>query len=145
MSRRASREFALQFIFSFSFNQDENVIELLKEFQESETAFFDRTDYRKEDDEFAQRLVLSTISNLNEIDEVIKRCAVDWSFDRISKVDLAILRIAINEIYFLSDIPEGVSANEAVEISKKFSSSDSSGFINGIIGKAIKDKHEKEI
>lgn len=144
MSRRTSREFALQFIFSFGFNQEENVMELLKEFQESETAYFDSNDFRKEDEEFAQRIILSTISNLDKIDEIIKDCAVDWSFERISKVDLAILRMAISEIYFLSDIPEGVSANEAVEISKKFSSSDSSGFINGIIGKAIKDKHEKE-
>ena len=141
MSRRQAREFALQFIFSVDFNKDENVTELLEEFHESETAFIETDDYTKKDIEFANRLIIGTVENMEKIDELIAKSAIGWTFDRIAKVDLAILRLAIFEIYFLEDVPEGVSANEAVDLAKKYSADDAGSFVNGVIGKIIREKN----
>ena len=141
MSRRQSREFALQFIFSVDFNKDENVTELLEEFHESETAFIETNDYTKKDIEFSNRLIIGTVENMKKIDELIMKSAIGWTFDRIAKVDLAILRLAIFEIYFLEDVPEGVSANEAVDLAKKYSAEDAGSFVNGVIGKIIREKN----
>ena len=141
MSRRQAREFALQFIFSVDFNKDENVTELLEEFHESETAFIETNDYSKKDIEFANRLIIGTVENMEKIDELITKSAIGWTFDRIAKVDLAILRLAIFEIYFLEDVPEGVSANEAVDLAKKYSADDAGSFVNGVIGKIIRERN----
>ena len=77
------------------------------------------------------------IRNLFKIDEVIKKISKTWSYSRISKVDLAILRVAINEIMFI-DIPESVAINEAVKISKEYSTEDSYKFINGVLGSFVR-------
>lgn len=141
MSRRQAREFALQFIFSVDFNLEMDVKELLEEFHEAETAFIERTDYTKHDMEFADSLIQGTIENMDKIDELIQKSAIGWTFDRIAKVDLAILRLAIFEIYYLEGVPEGASANEAVELAKKYSADDAGSFVNGVIGKIIRDKN----
>ena len=141
MSRRQAREFALQFIFSVDFNKDEIVTELLEEFNESETAFIETNDYTKKDIEFANRLIIGTVENMEKIDKLITKNAIGWTFDRIAKVDLAILRLAIFEIYFLEDVPEGVSANEAVDLAKKYSADDAGSFVNGVIGKIIRERN----
>ena len=141
MSRRQAREFALQFIFSVDFNKDENVTELLEEFHESETAFIETNDYTKKDLEFANRLIIGTVENMEKIDELITKSSIGWTFDRIAKVDLAILRLAIFEIHFLEDVPEGVSANEAVDLAKKYSTDDAGSFVNGVIGKIIRERN----
>ena len=75
-------------------------------------------------------------SNLKEIDELIDRYSVRW---KTSKVDLAILRLALAEICYLTDIPVSVTINEAVELAKKYSTEKSSKFINGVLGSAARD------
>ena len=69
-------------------------------------------------------------SNLKEIDELIDRYSVRWKTSRLPKVDLAILRLALAEICYLTDIPVSVTINEAVELAKKYSTEKSSKFIN---------------
>jgi len=145
MSRRQAREFALQFIFSVDFNKEESVNELLEEFHESETAFIDNNDFTKKDIEFANSLINGTVENMEKIDELISKSAIGWTFDRIAKVDLAILRLAIFEIYFMEDVPEGVSANEAVDLAKKYSADVAGSFVNGVIGKIIREKNTNSI
>jgi N utilization substance protein B len=68
-----------------------------------------------------------------EIDARIKVLAQNWEFDRIAKIDLAILRIAIFEMMYRKDIPPVVSINEAIDLSKQFSNADAKRFINGIL------------
>lgn len=80
------------------------------------------------------------IDNLEVIDEQISKSAPEWPLDKINKVDLAVLRLATHEILFDDDIPEKVSIDEAVEISKKFGSESSPSFINGVLGTILKDK-----
>ena len=78
-------------------------------------------------------------SNLKEIDELIDRYSVRWKTSRLPKVDLAILRLALAEICYLTDIPVSVTINEAVELGKKYSTEKSSKFINGVLGSAARD------
>ncbi len=78
-------------------------------------------------------------SNLKEIDELIDRYSVRWKTSRLPKVDLAILRLALTEICYLTDIPVSVTINEAVELAKKYSTEKSSKFINGVLGSAARD------
>ena len=79
------------------------------------------------------------IKNQTEIDAQIRILAQNWEFDRIAKIDLAILRIAMFEMLHRNDIPPVVSINEAIDISKQFSNADSKRFINGILDR-LKDQ-----
>ena len=65
--------------------------------------------------------------------------AKDWSITRIAKVDLSILRIAVYELLYESNIPQGATVNEAVELAKLFGGDRSPGFVNGILGAIAKD------
>ncbi len=78
--------------------------------------------------------------HLEEIDEIILSKLKNWSLDRIAKIDLAILRLAIYEIMYVENIPEKVSANEAVELAKTYGNNDSKSFVNGVIEKVIESK-----
>ena len=73
----------------------------------------------------------------NIIKENLEGC---WNYNRIAKIDLAILRVAVNEIYYLDDIPESVAINEAIEIANKYSTDASYKFINGILGTIVRAK-----
>ena len=73
-------------------------------------------------------------SNLKEIDELIDRYSVRWKTSRLPKVDLAILRLALTEICYLTDIPVSVTINEAVELAKRFGGEEDPSFVNGVLG-----------
>jgi len=77
--------------------------------------------------------------NAARIDEQIGNYAVNWKLSRMPRVDAAILRVAIYELLFRDDIPEGVSANEAVGLAKQYSGEQAAKFINGVLGKFIRD------
>lgn len=143
MSRRLSREYIVQFLFSADFNQNENEHELLENFFSSIEDLGEEdavASIKENDKKFAVEIIEGTLEKLDEIDAAIEKSALDWKRERIAKVDLAILRLAIYEILFRDDIPDSVTANEAIELAKKFSTEESSSFINGIIGKIIRDK-----
>ena len=82
---------------------------------------------------FGDDLIHGVIHHIDEVDEVIRKYLRNWDFDRIAKVDLAILRLAIYEMLKRRDIPPIVSINEAIDISKEFSIPDAKRFINGIL------------
>jgi len=92
--------------------------------------------------EYVTTVVTSFLDNKEKVDSVLEQYAIGWHVDRMAKVDLAILRLAMTEILFIEDIPYNVSINEALELSKKYSTEESSPFINGILGKMV-DKEEK--
>ncbi len=82
---------------------------------------------------FARLLVAGTIEHMAEIDELIRGHLDSWEFGRISKVDLAILRISVYPLLYQKDLHPSIVINEAVAISKEFGSDDSYKFINGIL------------
>ena len=88
--------------------------------------------------EYAERIVTGFISNRAIIDEKIQNSSVKWSISRISKIDLAILRLATTEILFDESIPYQVSVNEAVELAKTYSGEESYSFVNGVLSKMSK-------
>ena len=75
-----------------------------------------------------------------EIDNLIKKFAHGWDIDRLVKIDKDILRISIAEIMYIEDTPVKVVIDEALELAKKYSTDDSSSFINGILGKVVEEK-----
>ena len=83
---------------------------------------------------FTKELFFITDNNLEEIDSVIGKYSRERRFDRISKVSLAVLRLAVCEMRFFDKTPLGVSINEAVNICKKYASEDEYSFVNGILG-----------
>jgi len=83
--------------------------------------------------EFATDLIKGTVENLSHIDSLIKKYSTNWSFDRISPIDKSILRFSIYSLLYRKDIPENVIIDEAVELSKIYSSEKSYQFINGIL------------
>lgn len=142
MSRRHARESAIKFLYSTDFNKNESLDEMLKEFFDAE----EDNDEDKLQDAlnsndviFAEEIIRGTIDKLQEIDRLIQNNTTGWTKDRIAKVDLAILRLALYEILYREDIPGSVAINEAIELAKKFSTEESGGFVNGVLGKIIRE------
>ena len=128
-SRRKARILAFQTLFSKDFNNN-SIKELIK------FDWMDETKLENYDDEtitFAKLLIVGTLENLDEIDSAIKNQLESWDFNRIVKVELAILRLSVYSILFQKDIPLAVTINEAIDIAKDYGSDDAYRFINGIL------------
>jgi N utilization substance protein B len=126
--RRENRMSAVQFLYQWELNRPEVLADDLSHFfenQEEERAYYS----------FAEELINGTVQNMETIDREIASHASNWTFERIAKVDLAILRLAIFELLYRTDIPPIVTINEAIDLSKIFSNLDSKRFINGILDK----------
>lgn len=83
---------------------------------------------------YAENLVVGAASNKENILKYISKYSKDWPIDRLSLVDKSILMLAIYELLYEKEVPSAVAINEAIELSKKYGGSDSSKFINGILG-----------
>ncbi len=79
-----------------------------------------------------------TKENKEEIDKVISGFAKGWTIERMNRVDVSILRLAICEIIYRDDVNTGTAINEAVELAKKYSSDEGPSFINGILGAYVR-------
>ena len=88
---------------------------------------------------YIKTVFLGVLSKREELDShICEHLGKTWKIDRISKVSLAVLRLAIFEILYVEDVPEKVAINEAVEIEKKFDDPDNSAFVNGVLGGFVK-------
>ncbi|WP_127016879.1 transcription antitermination factor NusB [Anoxybacter fermentans] len=94
--------------------------------------------------DYTQKLIPLVIENLEEIDSKIEQFSKDWRIDRMAKVDLCILRMAIAEMLYIDDVADSVAINEALEIAKEYSTEKSAKFINGILGAFSKSLEEKQ-
>ena len=82
---------------------------------------------------FARMLVQGSLENLPEVDSAIREQLENWDFSRLSRVDLAILRMSAYCLMFQAEIPATVTIDEAVDIAKSFGSEDSYRFVNGVL------------
>ena len=82
---------------------------------------------------YARDIVAGVVENHAEIDDLIETYSREWAIDRMPALDRAILRVAVWEILFNDDVPNGVAINEAVELAKEYSTDDSGSFINGLL------------
>ena len=86
-----------------------------------------------------KKLQNALLNHKEEIDEIIKNSLINWTIDRVSKVNLTIVRLAIAEMLYINDVPEVVAINEAIELTKKYSDDKSVSFVNGALDKAFKN------
>lgn len=139
MSRKVAREVAFKIVFELAFQKDEEAAKLYEKMLEASE---EKIELTEEDNTYVNEIINGIQVNENSIDEKIKMYLKDWSFERISKIDLAILRLAIYEIIYRKDIPCKVSVNEAVELAKIFSEDSSPAFINGILAEILKENEQ---
>jgi len=132
MKRSAVREQLFKVLFRVEFHE-------LAEMDEQTKLFFESEDEDKQEslDEVSEK-VNSIIGLLPELDKVICDYTSGWTIDRIGKVELTILRLAVYEMKYDESVPESVAINEAVELAKKYGPEESSGFVNAILGKIAK-------
>ncbi len=95
------------------------------------------------DKTFLENLTAGVIACQEELDTIIGKFAHGWALNRLARVDLTILRMAVYELKYMPEIPVGATINEAVELSKRFCEDKSSGFINGILGSAARELRSK--
>lgn len=135
MRRTEARELYMQLLFQMDM-QKEYSKELKDKFINEYMQESNQLDY-------FNKLYDLTIEHLNQVDGLIEASSENWKINRISKVDLAVLRLSIIEILYIKDIPVSASINEAVDMAKKYSGEDSGKFINGVLGKVAKNTNER--
>ncbi len=129
-NRRKSRILAMQLLYQLDIGEF-NPEELLKKFKEEKK-------YLPEIIEFASLLFKGTVEHINQIDSIIINLSTNWNISRIAFIDRNILRFAIYEIIYIDNISKNITINEAIEIAKKYSTPESSKFVNGILDKVQK-------
>lgn len=133
MTRKEARNQAFVLIFEKGINNEsvEDILEAAKECRE----------FLEDEDGYTVKVFTGVFDNLEEIDGIITaNISKGWTISRISKVSLAILRLAIYEIKFMDEIPDAVSVDEAVELCKTYSVQDDAAFVNGVLGTVIRSK-----
>ena len=123
-TRRTSRELTLKFLYLYDLNKGD--------LEEQKKLFWDWVGNEQAKD-FTFKLIDSTLKNLDQVDQIIKKFSDNWEIDRMGTIDRNILRLAACELMFHKNIPGKVAIDEAVEIAKKFGGKQSSDFVNGIL------------
>jgi len=93
---------------------------------------------------FARLIIAGTLESIEKVDSSIRSHLQNWSFERLKRVDLAVLRIGAYSLLFQRDIPAQITIDEAIEIAKEYGSEDSYRFINGVLDGIWKTESEKE-
>ena len=133
MNRVKSREYLLQLAYQMEITS-ETALETFNSFMENEDISKDDLDLG-----YIKSGLLGIEENKEKLDSLIESQLVKWKLNRISKVNLSILRISTYEILFAEDVPGKVSINEAIELCKKYSDNKSVSFINGVLDKVYKN------
>ena len=132
MTRSIIREHIFKILFRAEFyNKDELI-------QQTDYYVSELSSAKDKEIEYIKDKTLAIIDKLPEIDEIINENSDGWPTNRLGKAELTIMRLAVYEIRFDEEIPDGVAINEAVELSKKYGSDNSSSFVNGVLAKIIK-------
>ena len=133
MDRTLAREIAMKLLYAGTVGGENTVFDALEQSDAQNRL-------EEEGCSFAESLYHGATENMLSVDELIREHAIGWSFDRIAKVDLSILRLAAYELMYRDDIPAGATINEAVELAKRFGGEKSAKFINGVLGAIAKSK-----
>ena len=145
MSRTTARAAAMQMIFEkISGGQGgedtlKMVYDELREDGLPGVSVIGRKEPDEEDREYITAALEGVLAHREEIDEMIEKTAKGWSLDRMSLVDLTILRLAVWEILYADDVPGSVSIAEAMELTERFSDPEDKSFVNGILGTVLRE------
>lgn len=130
MKRNEMREQAFFLSFESLFSSDDEITELIELYSENVTPVCD----------YAKEVFSGIAEKKNEFNELINSFSKSWKVSRLPKTTLAILYVALYEMEYVDSVPENVAINEAVELAKKYSSSDDASYINGILGAFSRSK-----
>ena len=133
--RRNAREGVLQALYAQQFSEDKSTIILNRVMALSPE--------KKKNSKFISSLFQCVLDHADWANDMIKSHLQNWEFDRVAQIDRVLLRMGICEIFYMDDIPPKVSISEMVEISKVYSTEESSGFINGILDAVYKEFQQK--
>lgn len=134
MRRREIREHIFKLLFMTQFNSEEEMTEQVSFY------FEDLEELSEKDKTYMEARFQDVFAHIEEIDALLNETSTGWKTTRMGRVDLTALRLAVYEIKYDEDVPEGVAINEAVELAKCFGGESSGSFVNGILGKIVKDK-----
>ena len=135
-SRRKAREAALTVLYEVEIGHMAGREALERTFEETDLA----EDLRP----FATELVKGVLENVEDLDDQIAPLIKEYSYDRVAAIDRNVMRIAAFELFFLPAIPPAVTLNEAIDIAKKYSTAESGKFVNGVLGRLLKDSPKAE-
>lgn len=150
MTRTAAREIAMHMIFELGFG-NRSAAQLLEEELTAESfaligaeepLYAEFPDEKQE--QYIRTVVTGAFEHGPELDDYISRYAVGWSFARIPRVAAAIMRVAMYEVLYMPDIPNGAAINEAVEIAKGYETPEVVSFINGILGTFVRSEFPED-
>lgn len=130
-SRRGARRAAIDVLYQADVT-GEDPLEVLEAWDEAD----------REVPAFGRELVEGTAEHLPDIDLLLEEHADDWTVSRMAVVDRTILRVAVEELLFRDDVPDAVAINEAVEAANALSTDDSGRFVNGILGRIVRERRE---
>ncbi|MBV6714525.1 transcription antitermination factor NusB [Paenibacillus chitinolyticus] len=140
MRRRVAREIALQSLYQIDMNGVSAAEAVNVAVHEAENDNEAQVDHKEKImPEYIRELVDGTLSNRDRIDQLLAGYLKGWKMDRLSRVDREVLRLAAFEMLFQEDVPPKVVVNEAIDLAKHFGTDDSGKFVNGVLGKMIKD------
>ncbi len=132
MDRSLVREIAMKMLYAASLGGEESMSEVLEQSEQADT-FSDR------EKTFLENLTAGVMDRREELDDIIGRHTQGWALNRLAKVDLTILRMAVYELKYMPKVPVGATINEAVELAKIYGEDKSSGFINGVLGSIARE------
>jgi transcription antitermination protein NusB len=146
-TRRRAREFALQILYQLDVQEqlgDEQAIALFwRNFAATAEAEGGPPAELGEVQPFAEKLVRGVREHLAELDAQIQSASRNWRLERMARVDRNLLRLALYELKFVEDVPAKVAINEAIEIAKRYGTSESSAFVNGILDRCREELGKK--
>ena len=129
MTRSEAREQAFIVLFEKIFDNESTISQIVDNAVEGELIKINN---------FAQTLLNAVDENAECVDGIIAEFSKGWTIERLPKVSLAVMRLAIGEMKFVEDIPTGVSVNEAVELTKKYGTAEDAAYVNGVLGAVAK-------
>ena len=129
MTRSEAREQAFIVLFEKIFDNESTISQIVDNAVEGELIKINN---------FAQTLLNAVDENAECVDGIIAEFSKGWTIERLPKVSLAVMRLAIGEMKFVEDVPTGVSVNEAVELTKKYGTAEDAAYVNGVLGAVAK-------
>lgn len=138
MNRSSLREHAFRILYELEFLEDPDVEGVIGTYLEN----FSEEKAGKKERAFISREVTGVYERRHSLDEMLEPYVKRWSVDRLGKVDVSILRLALFEIRFMPDIPVSVSVKEAVDLAGRYAQEEAAGFINGILGSIAASEEE---
>lgn len=141
MKRRLAREITVQSLYQMEMNEvnAEQAVAMLIEEAQHDNESNVKLENAAELTRFVKELVSGILERKSDIDALLSDFLKGWQVDRLSRVDKQILRLAAFEMVFRDDVPPKVAVNEAIELAKHFGTDESGKFVNGVLGKMIKE------